>query len=545
MSALEDIQAAFAAGESFVLEAGAGSGKTRTLIETIEWVLREHGEALERAGKSVVCITYTNVAKDEIRRRLNDDPRVVVDTIHEFLWSVCAPFQKELKLEMLEINANAPKKVDGLETVLESKCITYGMFGRHFDRGELSHDDVITAAKGMFDKYPKIVRIAADRYPFLFVDEYQDTAEEVVELLLSEFAHAVRKPVVGFYGDSMQQIYDSKVADVASTYGIRLISKEDNFRCSERVIDILNRLRTDIQQRPAGDNQVGDVHLFLQPSGDTGTYVRMLDKLAADGWTLDNTKVLVLTHKGIAREAGFSSLVEAYNKRRSFGTEILMERTEPFGKLFTLIEGLSSSHAQGKYGVLLDLLVRSGFGITSVADKARVVGAMTAIDAARSTGTIADVIAAVKNGSLIPLPDRITEVLEFVGAATEDSPHFKYKAFYEALLDVPWREVSTFVEYADEHLPFSTKHGVKGEEYENVLVVVDDGLWTKYKFADVFSGNGSNPDRVLRSKKLLYVCFSRARKGLAVLCLNELKEPELAGAVALLGVDEAEELPTA
>lgn len=170
---------------------------------------------------------------------------------------------------------------------------------------------------------------------------------------------------------------------------------------------------------------------------------------------------------------------------------------------------------------------------------------MAAVNAARSSGTIADVIAAVKDGSLIPLPERITEVLDFVASPSEESPHHKYKAFYEALLEVPWREVSTFVEYADEHLPFSTKHGVKGEEYENVLVVIDDGLWSRYKFADVFSGDESNPDRVLRSKKLLYVCFSRARKGLAVLCLNELDPAQLAGASTLLGVDEPEELPAA
>lgn len=526
------------ARESFVVEAGAGSGKTRSLIETIQSVLATERDDLERSGRRVVCITYTNVAKDEIITRLNGDPLVLVDTIHEFLWSVVSGFQRELKEEVLAINEAAKKPVEDLAEILSTVSITYGQFGRHFDRGELFHDDVITVAAKLFEKYPKLTRIAADRFPYIFVDEYQDTAASVINLLLDYFVKNSRKPVVGFFGDSMQQIYDSNITDVAANHGLRAITKVENYRCSVKVIDVLNRLRDDLAQEPTGDNLPGDVHLLVA-SGAEGVYERALAELADDGWTKSNTKILMLTHRGIAREIGCADLFAAYGKI-SFGNDKLMERDDEFGEFFTFVEGLVASHDARQYGHFLTLLGQSGYTVKAASDKADIVREMEQLTKARTSGTVRTVVDLVVASRLIPLTRKLKRLLDRLAADPEndDEKFPRKREFCDAVFAVPWSQVSSFVNYADQYTPFSTKHGVKGAEFENVLVLVDDKLWSRYKFHDVLTQGDTNVDRLERSQKLLYVCFSRAMSGLAVVFLNPLSPAELAGAKVLLGTDD-------
>ncbi|WP_051442061.1 UvrD-helicase domain-containing protein [Arthrobacter sp. H14] len=536
---LEAIKECIDARESFVVEAGAGSGKTRSLIETIQSILAAERADLERTDHRVVCITYTNVAKDEIITRLNGDPLVLVDTIHEFLWSVCSGFQRELKIEVLAINEAAKTPVDGLAEILESVPITYGQFGRHFDRGELFHDDVISAAAALFEKYPKITRIVADRFPYIFVDEYQDTAAAVIDLLLKYFVKNPRKPVVGFFGDSMQQIYDSNISDVATNHGLRSITKVENYRCSVKVIGVLNRLRSDLAQQPTGDNLPGDVHLLVADGVADGVYEKALAELANDGWTKANTKILMLTHRGIAREIGYTDLLAAYSKR-SFGNGLLMERSDEFGELFTFVEGLVASHDAHKYGRFLTLLGQSGYTIRAAGDKAKILAEMERLTEARASGSVGDVVEFIAKSPLIPLSRKLVRLRQRLATdpTDDDESLAARRVFYDAVLAVPWSQASIFVDYADQHTPFSTKHGVKGAEFENVLVLIDDKLWNRYKFYGVLTGTDTSSDRLERSRKLLYVCFSRAMKGLAVVCLNPLSAEELGGAKALLGVDD-------
>lgn len=56
--------------QSFFMFAGAGSGKTRSLINTLEFLAAEKGKYLSEQGKQIAVITYTNAACDEISRRL-------------------------------------------------------------------------------------------------------------------------------------------------------------------------------------------------------------------------------------------------------------------------------------------------------------------------------------------------------------------------------------------------------------------------------------------------------------------------------------------
>ncbi len=71
---------------SFFLFAGAGSGKTRSLVNALKHLGQRHRDALRLRGRRVAVITYTNAACDEIVRRIDSDPLFLVSTIHSFAW---------------------------------------------------------------------------------------------------------------------------------------------------------------------------------------------------------------------------------------------------------------------------------------------------------------------------------------------------------------------------------------------------------------------------------------------------------------------------
>ena len=56
--------------DSFCFDAGAGAGKTYALQKSIEHILKTEGDNLKLRNQKILCITYTNAAKDEILARL-------------------------------------------------------------------------------------------------------------------------------------------------------------------------------------------------------------------------------------------------------------------------------------------------------------------------------------------------------------------------------------------------------------------------------------------------------------------------------------------
>ena len=122
--AMERVYRAISSGESFVLEAGAGAGKTHSLINVLRHLIATRGAALLRHQQRVACITYTNVAKDEIDARTDRDPAVYCDTIHGFCWTLIKEFQPQMRRRLPEIDKWAEKLKDVGE--LGCRTIQYG-----------------------------------------------------------------------------------------------------------------------------------------------------------------------------------------------------------------------------------------------------------------------------------------------------------------------------------------------------------------------------------------------------------------------------------
>lgn len=90
---------------------------------------------------------------------------------------------------------------------------------------------------------------------------------------------------------------------------------------------------------------------------------------------------------------------------------------------------------------------------------------------------------------------------------------------YNRVKKVKFNEFQKLFEYLEGKTPFSTKHKTKGDEFDDVLVVLDNGGWNKYNFENLFLGGGS-ASVLSNSQKLFYVCCTRAKEKLAVFYHN-------------------------
>jgi DNA helicase-2/ATP-dependent DNA helicase PcrA len=135
----------------------------------------------------------------------------------------------------------------------------------------------------------------------------------------------------------------------------------------------------------------------------------------------------------------------------------------------------------------------------------------------------------------------VTRLEERIRVAEDPDRSAKDQQFLDALRAVPYVQVINFERYLNDETPFSTNHGVKGEEYENVLVVLDDTLWNNYKFEAVLSGDTSK-SQYDRSLNLFYVSCSRAKQNLVVLVTSSMGEAAIEGAKRLFGDDSVSEL---
>ena len=98
--------------KSFFLFAGAGSGKTRSLVNVLAKFRETHGAAFRSSGKKVAVITYTNAACDEITSRLDADPLFHVSTIHSFCWTQIKSLHHDIQ-SWLQVEI--PKEIQELE----------------------------------------------------------------------------------------------------------------------------------------------------------------------------------------------------------------------------------------------------------------------------------------------------------------------------------------------------------------------------------------------------------------------------------------------
>ena len=548
--------------QSFLLDAGAGAGKTYSLVQGLKLLLKAERARLKASGQQIACITFTNVAKDEIAERIDNDPLVRVSTIHDFLWDLIAPHQRALRASVAKYNRalkeTSRRKVDqtALEAALPSLTIIYADLGTNLMKGRLFHDDLLQVAHLMFLDNPLLSRIGAAKYPFLFIDEYQDTSLPVIEIVLGIVLPKMQdRLVVGLFGDKMQSIYTSStnpgIGEIPDQFqkALKPIIKPDNRRCPIAVIDVLNRIRDDIRQVPADNNPKGEA-LYLLASDENGLDAAQAYLRETRGWSLDpkETKQLFLTHRLIARKGGYADLIQVYGDRGGFFREDLLggdDKTIAF--FIDKVEALSSAWRAKNQGLAISILKKNGFQLSSNDAKRAVREALEKLEQLRQSATVREVLLHVQHTGLFVILEELQERLENPKRDTSkmderDADREERDAkFYEDLLQLPYSQVASFVDFFLNHTPFATKHGVKGAEFDDVIVVLDDqrARWTQYSFDKYLSMEDlkDKAERWKRTRNLFYVCCSRPKKRLAIVDLGGRGDTKLETVRTMFGAD--------
>lgn len=139
--------------------------------------------------------------------------------------------------------------------------------------------------------------------------------------------------------------------------------------------------------------------------------------------------------------------------------------------------------------------------------------------------TKGDVLDYARQNSLCMIPERLSATLDRKPRTESYDKKFysdeKFDWLADNFLSMTTNELISYFNFISDYTPLSTQHGPKGEEYEDVLVVFDDieAGWNQYSFNKLFTpaaaGEGTE-GQLTRSRKLAYVCFSRAQMNLRI-----------------------------
>ena len=281
--------------------AGAGSGKTRTLVYRLAHLV-EQGVPPEQ----ILLLTFTRKAAQEMLHRaslLLDDScrRVMGGTFHATANLLLRRYCRHLgyaanftildqsdaegivnllksslnlggenkrfpsKRVVVSILSKSVNKGLGIEALVEAE---YGHFhdfvgdlqtiAHHYQRFKLEHslmdyDDLLVNWRRILEEFPEVHAELANRFSHIMVDEYQDTnpiQAAIVRLM------AARHNNVMVVGDDSQSIYSFRGADFRNIMDFpklfpetRLIRLEENYRSTQKILDLTNAIIEKAQEK--------------------------------------------------------------------------------------------------------------------------------------------------------------------------------------------------------------------------------------------------------------------------------------------------------
>ena len=233
----EEQQQAIDSKDRFIfLLAGAGSGKTRTVIEKIKSLLKEGVNP-----KEILAITFTRKASEEMRERLNND-EVLINTFHGFCY-------QELQNEGLNKNIIDPSDtpftryelllVSNYKNSLKSQKTPFIL---NEYQNYLSSKNVIDFDDIML-LFLKLKKNYQSKFKYIFVDEYQDTNNIQYEILKMLIGSETKVFAVGDPDQSIYRFRGAKPSIInlfLKEYGGTLLTLGNNYRSSQKTINCAN-----------------------------------------------------------------------------------------------------------------------------------------------------------------------------------------------------------------------------------------------------------------------------------------------------------------
>lgn len=577
-------------GKSFIIFAGAGSGKTYSLKGALEFLKERYEDKFSRQGKKIAVVTFTNNAANEIVDRIEQNPIFSVSTIHRFCWSAISGFNEDIRKWYLETIPSELEKVqdeenrgragkasdarkraitrlmEKMEWLAEPRSFFYDPNGVNSSQNSLSHADVLKIFSRFLIIKPMMAEVIINKFPFIFIDESQDTNKDVVNAFFELQGARSNDVVIGLFGDTMQRIFGGGEPLLGKTKpsGWATFDKRMNHRSARRIVGLGNQIRSEDDQRKqyARDGAAeGFIRYFLLShavSDKDEIEARIRENMAeitSDADWIDTqskeTAILLLEHKMAGRRLGFDDLwnslsksnkikdriSEGGNAELNFFSEIVFPMAEASVKenraeLMSILREMNSPLLDAD---LLDAHKDDPLAIARAAEhEFRDVVSNDRV----SFRAVLEILAKnellripVKLQSFVALPGEIkpdqTEASLEVQAEPLEQDDSEISA-WAAALETNFYQIRNYKNYIDGNSVFRTHQGVKGNEFERVMVVMDDDEAGGFLFSYEQYFGAKEPSReslikreageeigLDRTRRLFYVTSTRAKNSLA------------------------------
>lgn len=446
----------------------------------------------------------------------------------------------------------------------ENNSVEYNAMYNHdrLDKMCISHDTVLEYGLKLIDQHPVLRQIIIDKYPYILIDEYQDTSENVVKFmnLLDEYAKKIHHDIfVGYFGDMIQNIYSDGVGKNLKQIHSNLyeIKKEFNRRSFQEIVDVANKIRNDeIEQISIYDDCIGGkIEFYYGNQSDVDKFINY----CKEEWNIDNQHPLHCFFTTNQLVVEYSDFINFYNsiKRTTMysganyeqlNTELLSDDPKKLGaipkllhSLMNLYNGLKKEHTPLRQiliseeiyninkndlcelisalkqigGITLDDIIKSLFDISNDSSNSKL-------------NLLINLIFNKDNMSYLEVKKYIQEILFY-----DEKDQDKIEKGMDDLLNVKVVELENWFRYisleknADKDVIYHTYHGTKGLEFDNVLIIMGKGFGKeKTYFEDYFKkyDNGLVEDELYeKAKNLLYVAVTRAIKNIRVLYIDDIQ----------------------
>ncbi|PNW27222.1 UvrD-helicase domain-containing protein [Formosa algae] len=519
--------------KSFFLFAGAGSGKTRSLVLALTNFKLNHGNMFVLNNQKIAIITYTNAAADEIKQRLMFDPIFYVSTIHSYAWELIQLFTSDIKSYMqtkliedikdLELAQSKSRNLQNKTSIDRARKIktktkrlanlknvtrfTYNPNGDNFKKDSLNHSEVIGITADFITNEILMQDIVAARFPIILVDESQDTKKELIDALFTLQKNKKEVFSLGLFGDIMQRIYaDGKpnLGELLPPDWVLLVKKM-NHRSNKRIIKLINDIRQDVdeqKQQPRKEKSEGVVRLFIAKRTTDKvtiekTVAKKMSELTEDkNWIESNkVKTLILEHHMAAIRLGFFNLFQPLYKCDRLKTSLIDGSLSTLNLFKNTVLPLVEAHKNNdKFSVMRIIKTNSSLFdnkliensnnqlkyLSNVNDN---VARLLALWNDENDPSLKEILHVIYETNLFPLPSMFKvissrtrdEQSTFENQDSEDEEsNDEVIDAWDLALEAKFSEVSKYNEYLNEDSKFATHQGVKGLEFPRVVVIIDD-----------------------------------------------------------------------
>ncbi len=577
-------------GKSFITFAGAGSGKTYSLKEALDFLKKEYSDNFVRQGRQIAVVTFTNNAAREIKDRIEQNAIFAVSTIHSFCWSAIAGFNEDIRKWYLETIPSDLAKVqdeerrgragkasdarkrtitrlrEKIEWLAEPRSFIYDPNGVNSSQNALSHADVLKIFSIFLTTKPMMKEIIVNKFPFIFIDESQDTNKDVVNAFFDLQEEKLGKVVIGLFGDTMQRIFGGGEISLGKNKpnGWITFDKQMNHRSTLRIVGLGNQIR----REDDGRNQYarngaaeGYVRYFLLPHGnfDKNNIEEQIRKsmkevTGDEGWSdtqSEETAILLLEHKMAGRRLGFDDLWTKLSESPKIKDRISEGDNAELNFFSNIVFPLAEASREKRRADLMSILRDNKSplleaSILSDNKNDPLSPARTAEHDFREVVlndevSFRAVLEILFEHKLLRIPEKLQS---FVSGSKESEAQLEADpigvmqepqekddseiAAWAEALETDFFQIRNYKNYIDENSIFKTHQGVKGNEFERVMVIMDDDEAGGFLFSyeQFFGAKELSPASkkkqdlgeetgLDRTRRLFYVTSTRAKNSLA------------------------------